>query len=304
MANIGEKINNILSKNPNGLTAREIASKISETKKDVNSYLYYHEVAYTKLPPRNGSMAPVYILAGANSSDDIVLNKLNGTESAKTFTLEEYNRIADWSCCNSHAEEKPAGTFYSKFGKKIEYDSKSELLLLQYLEDNNLVLAVGGQSLCIKYDSAYRSDRNYYPDIIALTKDFHIAIFEVKAAGAMANHTNIEKYNALSAYCKSHGYLYAMIDPAENYITYEEFRDMPVCQHLIDTFAELAKQVEKRPSALLFDSNTVDRWYDEFGSGYTKKEFRLQVHSMIVYYDWYNKSKYSFKVYGNPVAVD
>ena len=180
--------------------------------------------------------------------------------------------------------------------------------LLNYLKEHDLVLDIAGQSLCIKYDSAFLNGKDYYPDIVFLTKDHHIAIIEVKASSAMDQHMNMEKCEALEDYCDRYGYEYMMVDPDNSFMTFEELRDMPVNSDLLDIFRimeEIKEEIENDPKEpyLKFDDNDVKEWYKKYGTGMTKKQFLLQVHSLVAYYDWYNFFSNGFLAYSRPVLL-
>ena len=158
--------------------------------------------------------------------------------------------------------------------------------MLEYLNNNSCVKAIGGQNLCVKYSSQYKDGKNYYPDFVVLTQDGKILIIEIKQAKMMSHHTNLEKYEWLSDFCKSKGYMYMMVDPGLDFMTYDELYDMDIAEGLLEHFNKLIKKSKR--STVYFDNSHVEKWYSNYGDGWTKDEFKLMVHSLIVYYGWYN----------------
>jgi hypothetical protein len=285
-----EKIFAVLSEHPEGIKASQISQIIGIEKKIISSFLTHKQDEY--VINENWEWVPRV---------QPIMAKLNNRSGAKTFTSKQFNALAKWAVCKTHGDKKPQGTYKTKTGNKIDYDSSYELAMFEYLEEHNLVKEMGGQNLCIEYSSAYREGLSYYPDIVALTNDNHIMIIEIKPASHMSRHTNMEKYEGLSEYCISRGYMYAMIDPSKDFMTYEELRDMPVTTELLELFEELVEESDNR--IVCFDKYDVADWYESIDPGCTKKEFDLMVHSLIVYYGWYNKSKYDFEVTSEPSSL-
>lgn len=301
MADMKSKIKKLLQKN-GGMTAKEIAKALGCSSSAVNRFIYYCDEF-----EKDDSSAPVWTIKGSLShttvtESDPVLLKLQNREGAKAFTQKDFDNLANWEYGEAYIGKHQ---YETATGNIIECDSKSEVLLLEYLEENNLVKCVGGQMLKVSYDTAFRTDRDYYPDIVALTWDNHIAVFEVKSATAMDNHTNMEKYRGLAEYCEKHGYMYVMIDPASDYQSFEELRDMEVSTPLLEMFEELNdKPHTSRKPYKHFEKSDVEKWYERFGAGWTWPEFQLQVHSLIIYYEWYNFYKNDFQVFSRPVKLD
>ena len=285
-----EKIFRVLAEHPDGIKSKDIAKIIGIDKKIISSFLTHKQTDYIQ----NDDWEWIPKL-------DPLMSKMNNRDGARTFSSRQFNAIAKWSVCKSHGEKKPAGTYKTKTGNRIDYDSSYELAMFEYLEEHNLVKEMGGQNLCITYSSAFREDLSYYPDIVALTQDNHIMIIEIKPAARMGHHTNIEKYERLSEYCEEHGYIYAMIDPTKDFMSYDELRDMPVDPDLLSHFEELEKQ--SRKVIVSFDKYDVMEWYEDFAPDCTKEMFDLMVHSLIIYYGWYNKSKYDFDVTSEPWRI-
>lgn len=296
-AEIGNMIRYMMQLFPNGIRVRDITRFTSFSRKEVKNYLYEHEDEFEK----NGSFIPLWKMKSISPITDTLMAKLQNREDALSFSQEDFDELADWEYGTAFVGEYK---YETQKGNIIECDSKSEIMLLAYLEENGLVNDIGGQMLEISYESAFRAGLSYFPDIVALTRDNHIAVFEVKAATAMDNHSNMEKYRALAEYCKERGYMYVMIDPAADFISFEEIRDMDVCSELLEMFVEWQEKPDspRRPYKS-FDNDDVNDWYERFGDGYTKKEFYLQVHSLIMYYEWFNVYKHGFKAYSRPVML-
>ena len=294
MSSLKQKIDLYLSRHP-GTMAKDMASCFGVSRKEVNSVIYSNRDYYEQDSSYRWYLAdtPLYV--------DDVLRKLNNVSDAKEFTEEEFEALANWSGGASHTGCISDEPYIFPNGDRVYYSSKSEKLFLSYLEENDLVLRCGGQALCIQYDSVFVSGKSYYPDIVVLTKKHHIAIIEVKPSVSMSYHLNMEKYHALSQYCEQHGFEYMMIDPIDGFKTYDEIADMGVCSELLEYFERPLRGSKKYWS---FSDKDVNKWYADFGDGCTKKDFRLQVHSLIIYFNWYNLFDKGFNVFSCPVKLD
>ena len=289
-SSLKDKIFAVLTEHPEGIKAPQIAKIIGIDKKTVSSFLAHKQDEY--IMNDNWEWIPAL---------DPVIAKLNNRANAKKFTSKQFNALAKWSVCKAVDGTEKKGTYRTRTGNRIDYNSKYEPIMFEYLEEHNLVKEMGGQNLCIKYSSAFCDDKKYYPDIVALTSDNHIMIIEVKPAAMMSYHLNMEKYERMTEYCEEHGYIYAMLDPTENFMSYEELRDMPVHPELLDLFDGLVEQSED--GIVSFDKYDVDSWFDSIEPGCTKKAFYLMVHSLIIYYRWYNKSLFDFEVTSEPSSI-
>lgn len=230
-----------------------------------------------------------------------ILCKLKNCENAKPYTKEFFNNMADWSKSQSHSGTEAKYEYTLKSGQTIYCDSRPERNMAKYLDDRDLFISLGSQAFCIKYDTEYSKDKDYFPDFVILTKDYHIAIIEVKALSAMSYHLNLEKYKALEKYCKEHGFEYMMIDPDYDYKTIDELMRIRVNKRLENAFI---KQGRKKPNEeTLIDKELVSRWYEEYGKNVKNKtNFDLQVHSLLIQKKWYNTSqKNGIRAYRNPV---
>ncbi len=229
---------------------------------------------------------------------DPVLAKLKNRNRAKKFTLTEFNDLADWTYCDSFNED---GYIYIlPNGNKIECDSKSEVTLLDYLTKHKIAQAIGGQNLLIEYESAFRSGLSYYPDIVILTKDNHIAVIEVKPVTAMSNHRNMEKYEALKEYCEENQYEYMMIDPDHDYMTYDDLLKLRIPSSITERINSYLDGILGGRNSCLLEKDDVNFLYDEFSDEYKKGEFELYLHALVIQNGWYNKFTHGFMVYQRP----
>ena len=232
------------------------------------------------------------------------LSKFKNRYGAKLFNLNDFNSLADWSYGGSPSG-KSVKRYKTKCGNIIECDSKSELKILDYLDRSGVVSAVGGQSLIIDYSTHFKSHNNYSPDIVILTNKGHLGIIEVKPTIAMSYHLNVEKYNALKQYCEENGFVYMMVDPDSDYMTFEEF-----CQKSIpDSIRKLFVPMEKRVSVGLtpyfhFSNENIEEWYKSVRRDYNRKEFELLIHALIIQKGWFNTFDRGFNVYSRPVKLD
>ncbi|MBQ8571622.1 MAG: hypothetical protein IJ444_09005 [Kiritimatiellae bacterium] len=232
--------------------------------------------------------------------NDKVLSKLSNRSNARKFTLHDFNDIADWSYCHSFTDNNKIVRLPN--GNVIECDSKSEKELLKYLISKNLTKGIGAQNLTIFYDTAFRSCAEYHPDLVILTKDNHIAIIEVKSVSSMSHHINIEKYEGLKKYCEAHGYEYMMVDPDNNYMTFEDMKSMSIPKDITSRVMEYLENLleEKYSNPCLLEKDDIDVLYPKFIHKYKKEEFLLYLRALVIQKGWYNKSKHNFDVYKKP----
>lgn len=306
MKNLEKKIFKVLSEHPNGIKGSEIARIIGADKKEVNHFLTFDQDEYVRNDEylwlaKGGKSSKIKTSSIPQTFSDAVLQKLNNREGAKKFTLKDFNAIADWSVCDTHnSDNTPVGTYKTKTGNRIDYDSATELKMLSYLDNSGVVEAMGGQNLCLPYSTAFTSEKYYYPDIIALTNDGYIAVIEVKPVTAMSYNIVLAKYDALADYCEENGYMYMMVDPDHDFMTFDELYDLKIDSDLFEIFEEFEKQRSKSKNPIRFDADDVNEWYEDIGEGYTKTEFNIMVHSCIIYFDWYNKKKNGFNCSSEP----
>ena len=302
-----------------GAKAREAARDLGMSKTLVNHCLYGHpeefeHEGYFWFVRGSDSMPRQAPVLSPPERSDPVLRKLRNLEGSVEYSVSEFEELL-----GSGAMCSPSPTAHTteyeiwcgpRTGSLITCDSRSEYKMLRYLQEKDLALAVGGQCVNIPYETSFSTSRSYYPDIIVLTRSHHVAFIEVKSVTAMSCHRNIEKDNALSDYCVKHGFLYMTVDPARDFMSFEELRNMPVIPELVHIFEDLDAQraavMEESPAKpyLFFGQSDVDRWYASFGSGMTKTEFHLQVHSSIIRHGWYNRFNNGFCADSRPVLTD
>lgn len=232
------------------------------------------------------------------------LSRFENRSGAQIFTPDEFNALADWKHGITPSGKRVA-RFKTKSGNEIECDSESEVKLLKYMERSGIFAGTGGQSLVIPYDSAFRYNLNYSPDIAAITNGGHIVIIEVKPLIAMSCHMNIEKYQGLREYCESKGFMYAMLDPDSEYMTFEEFRKTVVPDDVRKMFVPLEKRAAVGNKAYFhFNKEIIDEWYKQLRRDYERKEFELLIHALIIQKGWFNTFDRGFNVYSRPIKLD
>ena len=288
---IKSNISSYLIRHP-GVKAREIADNLGLERSQVNGILYSNSLDYSV----DDEYCWAYV--GQYPYADKVLKKLNNAFNAREYSEKDFDELANWEEGYSLSGNGKGVPVSFPNGDKVYTDSTYEIEFLNYLKRKKLALRYGGQALRISYSSAFKEKKNYNPDIIILTPNHHIAIIEIKPVTAMSQHSNVEKYRALAEYCKSKGFEYMMVDPEKDYMTFEELSELPVLPDLIPYFRYANKNPDKYR---YFDSEKVELWYKKYGKGFSKDDFELQIHSLIVFYGWYNKFKNGFEVTSRPV---
>lgn len=262
--------------------------------KDIEAYCYKKEEPKTKKKKTIKRKAS----SRAVEKQNLVLAKLKNRNKAKKFTVKEFKALADWSYCPSFVDNGYVYTLQN--GNRIECDSKSEVEFLDYLVSKKLALEIGAQKICIKYDTAFRKNCEYYPDVVVLTKDNHIALVEIKSVSAMSNHTNIEKYTALKTYCENNRYEYMMVDPQEHYITFDDLQKLTVPKEIRD---RVKKYIESKKDTVILEKDDVNNLVNEFRDVYKRIDFELYLHAMVIQNKWYNVYKNGFKVFEKPQKI-
>lgn len=306
-----KKILECLSKNSTGLKASEIAEKLNITRREVNQFLYYEQTDYVntgepyyKWVKKTGAKPQSSYAASLIKKSDPVLSKLNNQGKAKVFTSRYFNALADWRVCKTHTGKKAIGTYRTKTGNLIDYDSEPELQLLKYLNSSSLIAEIGAQNLEVSYDTAFRFDKPYYPDFIVLKKDGHIAIIESKSIMAMSYHKNIEKYNSLKNFCVARGYEYMMIAPDYNYMTFDELSKLRVPISISSQIEAYLRNLLGQDGERLLEPSDVPILYEDFENVYDKKEFELYLHAFVIQKGWYNKYSNGFMVFEKPQKTE
>ena len=269
---------------------------------------------------RNNAVKPAQTII--DEKNDPILGKLQNRENAKTFSQEYFDKLADWGDGISSSGKEPVTVHITERGNKISCDSRDEAAVLEDLKTHHVVRDVRGQSLKIFYENAFGTPKKYHPDIAVLTHENKIAIIEVKSLTAMSYHVNMEKYKGLEAYCKEKGFMYGMIAlssqnvaspqnvqyTSPKYTSYEELRDMDMhcAQEFLDLFFAW-DQAEQCPwtASNPFTQKQIKMWFESYHDELTEKEdFEIEVHSLILYHEWYNTFSNGFRVYRDPVITD
>lgn len=297
MNDLRKKICKVLDQHPKGLKGAEIALLLGVDKQAVNHFLTYDQTDFVQKSDYTWIRKATKLF---HYNSDPVLAKLNNQSGAKTFTLEYFNSIADWSYCPSQSPDGPKDTYTTKTGNRIECDSTYEPMMLEYLENNQLVQAIGAQKLIVDCSSAFTAEMNYHPDLIFLTKDGYIAVVEVKALSAMSYHLNIEKYAALASFCEEKGFLYMMVDPAEDFFTYDDLLAVDIPNGLYNHVMWYLSEIIDEENPCLIEKSDFAVLYDALQEDYTKEDLRFYLRAIIVQEGWYNKSKHDFNVYKLP----
>ena len=170
-------------------------------------------------------------------------------------------------------DNKPGGhkfEYQTKDGYIYKADSRQEITLIKKLSSRFDYKALRGQCLSIPYKYKGKK-REYYPDLVVLTKTNKIVIIEVKEVVQMVTKLNLRKYRALKNYAESRGYLYMMCD--KNFVTLESLSDRG-CLKVVQTSIEKALEDKK---AFTYED------YLELVDGCDRKEKRRIRKSIGVY---------------------
>jgi hypothetical protein len=144
-----------------------------------------------------------------------------GQEKAKTFTSEEFERIAS-------GDGKPTGslTYEVDHGFHLVLNDLAETAFLRQITSTGFALRIRGQTKAVPYIKPWAAvPAPYYPDFILYTYEHQIAFIEIKSILGMCQDENIAKFNYLYAYCSAHGYLCGFFD-SELY-SVSDYRNLP-----------------------------------------------------------------------------
>lgn len=120
-------------------------------------------------------------------------------------------------------------------GREIYCDSKLERRFISYLFKKGCIKDAKGEALELEYSSGSMSGKRYFPDFVVKLHDDTIVVIEMKNLSSIGYHLNIDKYDALVAFCVANGYRYAEIakDFEDNrYISAEQIKALPVNEQL------------------------------------------------------------------------
>ena len=74
--------------------------------------------------------------------------------------------------------------------------------------------------------------------------------------------------------------------------------DLPTITGLDDIMCDLSTNYEITDEpVLLFDDAKVREWYEQYGNGMAYRDFKIAVHSYVLFHNWYNRYKNGFSVY-------
>ena len=120
----------------------------------------------------------------------------------------------------------------------------------------------------------------------------------------MDYHLNVEKYEALKAYCRRRGFLYMMVDLYSDFFTFEELCQMVIAPGLLDFFElwDACPDTKEQPCKV-FNEEYVANWYTMYGEGCSEWQFKRMVHALVVSHGWYNVFQNGFLVFSRPVKI-
>ena len=175
--------------------------------------------------------------------DDI----LEGWNTAKVFNEAYLDSMTEW---RSSRGFDPKRMLIDVDGIIYECDSFLEANLISELKVEKYFKQLRGQNLIIPYKKRRKGEESSYkPDLVLLSHDDHIVIIEVKPLYNIPTKRNVQKYNALSEYCKEKGYLYCICD--------DKFRTLKDLKEY-----EIDKSIEK---FVLYHSSAYDAFnYNDF----------------------------------------
>ena len=227
-----------------------------------------------------------YIVPHKEKEEKCFTNVYSKPSKLKTVTKDEFLRLTNWDKGFNHTSDTKV--IQTLDGWNYPCDSKEEISLIKKLNKNNSYLHLRGQSLKIPYTTIKsKKVKNYYPDIVLLTKDYYVVIIEVKPLLFMSNYYNLEKYKALKAYAEEHGYMYTMCDRNFKSIEYLESKKIPKkTKNYFYNILECKKCFK-------------DTHFKQFTKGLSmKKKQKIQQNfcSLVIQERLINKSKYSFDI--------
>lgn len=228
MKELKKRIDEILSSSP-PLMAKEIASNLSVHKSTINKILYaFMDTDYLQLEGYR------WTLIRQTGDFEDLLSHMDGHKTAKKFTVAQFKDSMRFSNINSAPTEKYIA-FFDEY--PIYFDSKLELKMFDYLVENVPMKCCVSQAFEITYSHyGATKKRTYIPDITFLSESGYICVLEVKPTNQMVLDGNMVKYEALESYCQKHGYLYAMIDPENDFRTLLDLGNIEVNPFLEDLF--------------------------------------------------------------------
>jgi hypothetical protein len=92
-----------------------------------------------------------------------------------------------------------------------------------------------------------------------------------------------------------------MVDPDENYMTFEDMKNLEVPIEVTKKVMKHVKPNLGKVDKCILDQKDVTNLYKEFKDVYTKKQFKLYIHALIIKKGWYNKFEHGFMVFETPI---
>lgn len=220
-----------------------------------------------------------------NKKNVISLDFLQSNSRLVTISNEEFLQLTDW---NIGHNVTPKTNVKTLDGWNFPADSKEEVSIIKKLNKMQAYSVLRGQSYEIPYTTKdAKKAKKYYPDIVMLTKEHHVAIIEVKPLELMCNYYSLEKYKALKEYAKQNGYLYVMCD-----------RNFKTIENLVSK--RIPHKIQKYFYDILEKENCFkDSHFKEFTEGLSTKRKKV-IHrdfcSLVIQERLINKSKWGFDI--------
>lgn len=123
----------------------------------------------------------------------------------------------------------------SNGGRKVFCGSPLACQFLKALFASGYISDARSGALELGYATPRMAEQRYFPDFVLKLYDGRIAVVETKELSSIGYHLNIAKYNALAAYCREHGFVYAEVafdDETGRYISAEQLKALPVDESL------------------------------------------------------------------------
>lgn len=152
---------------------------------------------------------------------------------------------------------------FGSFTRKLYCDSFLESRFASYMAAAGYLADMKAQALELEYTSQAQSDRRYFPDFFIKDRKGRIAVIEMKNPETVTYHLNIDKYDALKAYCAQKGYGYAEITKIGNkYVSAEMLKARPIDRQLENFIVDT---IETRGAAT-GDGAFTARDFDEYAA--------------------------------------
>lgn len=211
---------------------------------------------------------PVWELAVSKSADEKRTAKLAALFTApdnaakREETLDELfpDAAKDY---DSGAKNRCIVKLLGEKEREIYCDSKLERRFVRYLAESGFISDLKSEALELTYHSSAGVTRKYYPDFVAKLSDGRVTVFEMKNLSSMGYHLNIDKYEALKAYCEENGYLYAEIAKDERagaYVSAERLKERGIDGALAKFVAARMEERERADGEGIFCRSDLEEW--------------------------------------------